>query len=165
MTPSITISYTQGLYSIFDRSVDKPAWRLGNLWADDLVPAISIALDEPRFQGREALRIAFEEANEPNWDGEDAAPAHPLSYEYAKAFLAAFPPTIPIPDVYVDSDGELCLEWDDGPRSVFSVSIGPDGTLTYAGLFGANKSHGVETFTESIPYSIETNILRAWAST
>lgn len=148
--------------SILDRSVGEFAEALSKLWAVDANTSVSVALDGPRSQARAALWAAFQEARAPNWDGEGAAPAQPLSYKYAEAFLDVLSPASPLPDICVDSDGEFCLEWDYGPRSVFSVSIGPDGTLTYAGLFGVNKVHGVETFTESIPSNIETYIIRAW---
>lgn len=160
--------------AMFDAAAGKTTiyrslWRRGQAlrgyWAGYADFPKSVLIDEPSLRGSEDLRAAFEAASKPNWDGEGAASANPLSYEYAKAFLKVLSPSIPIPDFDVDSDGELCLEWDDGPRSVFSVSIGPDGTLTYAGLFGVNKTHGVETFTDSIPASIESNILRARAST
>lgn len=162
-TGSGHLAYALDPSLIFERGVSEVAQFLRKLRADDADRSKSVDIDERWLQVTEALRIAFEEASESNWDGEGAAPAHPLSYEYARAVLAAFSRTIPIPDVYVDSDGEFCLEWDSGPRSVFSVSVGPDGTLTYAGLFGVNKTHGVETFTDSIPVSIENNILRTRA--
>lgn len=164
MTASVDFIWPQEPISIFDRSVGKVAQLIRNICADSAdCSKRSVVVDEPRQRATAALQIAFEEAREPNWDGEGAAPANLLSFKYAQAFLAARSPAIPKPDVYVDSDGELRLEWYGGPRSVFSVSIGADGTLTYAGLFGVYKTHGVEMFTESIPPDIERSILRARA--
>lgn len=52
------------------------------------------------------------------------------------------------------------FEWDNGPRSVFSVAVGRDGSLTYAGLDGGSKSQGVETFGEPIPATVREGIAR-----
>jgi hypothetical protein len=120
----------------------------------------SSAVNEPRSRAFEHLDEMFRKAGEENWDGEGAAPADPLSYGYAQAFLRMLPSWVSNPDVFVDPDGEICLEWDRGRRAVFSVSIGRDGTLTYAGLLGAAKRHGVEPFVDEIPEVILDGIRR-----
>lgn len=131
--------------------------------ASDVEP--SIALGEPRRRALEALERAFAHAQEENWDGVGSAAVEPTTFLYATQFLTALPSTTPAPEVAVDSDGELALEWDRGPRSVFSVSVGRDGTLTYAGLFGHTKVHGVEHLREAVPMAIASGIERVGAST
>lgn len=117
--------------------------------------------DLDRLRAFEALKQAFVEATVENWDGEGAEPADPMSYHYALLFAQSLPGWAPNPDASVDPDGEICLEWGRGRRSIFSVSVGRDGTLTYAGLFGVSKQHGVESFADDIPPAILSGIRRA----
>jgi len=101
------------------------------------------------------------EAATENWDEEGGEPADPMSYRYALLFVQNLPRWAPNPEASVDPDGEISLEWDWGQRWIFSVSIGRGGTLTYAGLFGVSKQHGVENFTDDIPEGILSGIRRA----
>lgn len=110
----------------------------------------SFMMDERRVDLFQSLEGAFADAREDDWDGDGSAAADPLSYVYARALLLSLPQWVPNPEVSVDRDGELTADWDFGPRAVFSVSLGRDGTLTYAGLFGTRKSHGVEPFTDRV---------------
>lgn len=117
--------------------------------------------DLDRLKAFAAMKQAFVEATAENWDGEGGEPADPMSYRYALLFAQSLPGWAPNPEASVDPDGEICLEWDWGRRSIFSVSIGRDGTLTYAGLFGVSKQHGVESFADDIPEAILSGIRRA----
>ena len=63
----------------------------------------------------------------------------------------------------MDPDGEVSLEWYRGPRRVFSISIGSNDELTYAGIFGASKARGVEPFSFEIPHAVLDNLRRLLA--
>jgi len=78
-----------------------------------------------------------------------------------QAFLEALPTTAPIPDVVPEPDGEVAFEWDRGPWCVFSVSVGSDGTLSYAGLYGRRtKAHGTELFVDAVPKAVMDGLAR-----
>jgi len=159
-TSAIALSI-EPLFPATDHGVSTEARRLRELLIKKPEDSsYSSAVNEPRSQAFEHLNEVFREAQEENWDGEGAAPADLLSYEYAQSFLLMLPSWVPNPDVFVDPDGEICFEWDKGRRVVFSVSIGRDGTLTYAGLFGATKRHGVEPFVDNISEVILDGIHR-----
>ena len=68
----------------------------------------------------------------------------PSTFRHARAFIEMLPSSVPAPDVSVDDDGEIGFDWDYAARLVFSVSVGRDGTLSYAGLFGHSKAFGTE---------------------
>jgi len=70
---------------------------------------------------------------------------------YANDLIQRLPSWAPNPEVSIDPDGEISLEWDSGRRCVFSVSVGPNGSLSFAGLFGEAIRHGVQTFSGEIP--------------
>ncbi len=107
------------------------------------------------------LYSTFEECCKPNWDGYSGLAVSFETYLKAKQFIESFPTALSAPELSVDPDGEISFEWYNAPRKVFSVSIGPNNELTYAGLFGASKTHGTETFHDEIPRFVLENIRRA----
>jgi hypothetical protein len=107
-----------------------------------------------------ALNDAFTHAQETGWDGYNALPADPGAYSYALEFLDYLPTTIPLPEIAVDTDGDIAIEWDFSPRRVLSVRVSRDGTLNYAGLVGHASFHGTELLREGIPSAIWTGIER-----
>ena len=144
-----------------DRGLSDDARRLRDLvetFFEDLENSIS--LGERRRSAQLALAQAFAEARDQDWDGVGSAAAEPSTYAYASQFLDLLPSTVPMPDVFADRDGEICFEWDRDARWVFTVCVGRDGTLTYSGLYGYNKSHGVEHLGETLPQIISTNVER-----
>ena len=102
--------------------------------------AQSITFGEHLCETLENLLKAKEEYSVDNWDGYGARAIDELSYQKAVRFALSLPSSIPTPEVHVDPDGEVTFEWYEGPRRVFSVSIGSNYELSYAGLFGANKT-------------------------
>ena len=151
------------IHDTLDRGLSAEAERLRHLFSEPPDASWSVSLDERRARLLQSLEDAFLEARHEDWDGEGSAAADPLSFVYASAFLLSLPGWVPNPEITVDPDGELSAEWDYGARAVFSVSVARDGTLTYAGLFGASKSHGVEPFTDAIPEIVTQSIKRAIA--
>jgi len=119
---------------------------------------VSVTIGERRRRGHRALGEISPKAQPIPARN---APVQPATIHYAREFLDGLPAFVSDPDIYADTDGEVVFEWDFGRRRVFSVSIGPDGTLTYAGLFGHKRAHGIEELAGSIPEVVATNIIRA----
>jgi hypothetical protein len=131
-----------------------------NLDRDSMQP---VSLGKAKSDALQSLSAAFCEACQPGWDGYGAVTASFDSYAKAEKFIRALPANIPPPEVAVDPDGEISLEWYRNPSRVFSVSIGADDSLTYAGLFGASRTRGVETFNLDIPKIVLDNLRRLLA--
>ncbi|MGH8647228.1 MAG: hypothetical protein ACREX4_23325 [Gammaproteobacteria bacterium] len=86
------------------------------------------------------------------------------TYRHASQFLALLPATTPAPEIVVEEDGEIAFDWDLSPRQVFSVSVGRDGTLSYAGLFGIQKAHGVTMLDDdAIPSEVLAGLAKVLA--
>ncbi len=124
----------------------------------------SIAVGEPKRTARDALQEAYQAAQVEGWDGEGAATVEASTYYFADQFLRLLPTTVPNPEIVADTDGEILFEWDLGRRRVFSVSVGRDGTLSFAGLFGYAKIHGTEHLGEVLPSAISDSFHRLLAA-
>ena len=126
--------------------------------------ADSLAISHTAAVAIAGLNRAAGIANSPNWDGYGARPIDRRAYGAALRFLQALPTTTPVPDVSVDPDGEVDVLWHVRPTETFSVSVGPAGRLTYAGLFGDTQSYGTEWFGNEIPQTILLNLSRVVAA-
>jgi hypothetical protein len=91
------------------------------------------------------LEEVLADCSHSNWDGYGAKPISAEAAARVRLFLDDLPSSLPAPDIVPESDGELAIEWNLGPRRVFSVSIGEQGPLHFAGLFGEEERHGVES--------------------
>ena len=96
----------------------------------------------------------FVECLEDDWDGYGAKGVSFASYDHAREFVLALPLQWLDLEVGVDPDGEFSFDWIGDRGSTLSVSIGPNGQLSYAGRFGCARTHGLEPFSQSIPRGI-----------
>jgi len=147
-----------------DRALSEDARALRGLIDEASEFSESITIGEPKRATQEALDAAYATAQVEDWDGEGSATVEPSTYIYASQFLRLLPGTIPVPKIAVDTDGEILFEWDCGRRRVFSVSVGRDGTLTFAALIGHTKTHGTEHLREALPLVISDCFERLVAS-
>jgi hypothetical protein len=143
-----------------DRALSEEAKIIRKLITDASEFAGSMAVGEPKRTVQEALDAAYTAAQAENWNGEGSVSVEPSTYVYASQFILLLPSTAPLPDITADTDGEILFEWDQGRRRIFSVSVGRDGTLTFAGLFGHTKMHGTEHLREALPVVISDYLAR-----
>jgi hypothetical protein len=76
------------------------------------------------------------------------------TYWNAEAFVMALPPGVPLPDLMVHPDGEIAAEWYLARDRVLTISIGPQRSVAFAALIGANKIYGQESFGGLVPDEI-----------
>lgn len=161
MTVAATLPITAFAVTLWgDRALSEEAQIIRQLISDASAFSGSMAVGEPRRTVQEALDAAYAAAQVENWDGEGSARVESSTYVYASQFIRLLPSTAPLPEVTADIDGEILFEWDQGRRRIFSVSVGRDGTLTFAGLFGHNKIHGTEHLREALPVVISDYLAR-----
>lgn len=148
---SVAVAPITGLYftPTVDRGISPEAKLLRELFSPDQNLPGSVTIEEPKRVAQEALDAAITQLKD--LDKEESIEVEASTYAYAEQFLRFLPHEVPIPEITVDSDGEIMLEWDRGRRCVFSVSVGRDGTLSFAGLFGHNPIHGTEDLRETLP--------------
>ncbi|HRE05808.1 MAG TPA: hypothetical protein PKX00_09385 [Opitutaceae bacterium] len=97
-----------------------------------------------RFLDR--LFAMAEECGEEDWDGYGARPADAVALATAVEFVRVLPDTLPGPDLGVDPDGAISLDWTASRTRIFSVSIGKTDRLSCAWVDGTESGHFVVTF-------------------
>ncbi|MGB5085202.1 MAG: hypothetical protein WBO09_11470 [Methylocystis silviterrae] len=73
------------------------------------------------------LLDGYEQLDQENWDGYDAAPITTQTLRYARALVRAIPDTFGLPDIAPSGDGSIGLEWvlDAGHLHKLFLDIGP----------------------------------------
>jgi hypothetical protein len=154
--PAIALNPSEFQFARPDPAISLDARNLRELQGAALEVQDSVALGKTLWD----FELACWEAAQPNWDGYGARAIDRTTYLTAKQFLEAVPRTSIEPDISIDPDGEVSFSWRREPRQVFSVSIGGNGRLSYAGIFGAVNTHGTEYFIEQIPQTILAGLTR-----
>ena len=89
-----------------------------------------------------------------NWDAYGAKAISVDTYLAARKIIhmlnSAFL-NVPMPEIIPEPDGNIGFEWNDDYGRTFLFSIDDNQTLTYAGIFGLNKTHGYETLNDFLP--------------
>ena len=111
-----------------------------------------------------SLAEAAAEASVEDWDGYGALPVLDAAIESAAAFIRALPSSVIQPEVAVDPDGQISLEWFGAKDRIFSISFGDRGRVAYAGIDGSDRWRGAEQFDgHSIPPFLQMGIRRVIA--
>jgi hypothetical protein len=101
-----------------------------------------------------------EECAEQDWDGYGARPVDEDAVLNAEAFVRALPDEVPMPEIAVDPDGSVSLDWIESRHRMFTISIPAGNRIAYAWLDGAEKGHAVAVFDGlSIPVKVRDGIL------
>lgn len=117
----------------------------------------SYVATERRNEAFEAVLDAIRAGRE-RTTGTGARIPDKITFFSALQFLLLLPAAAPFPEVDVDFDGDIAIDWDYGPRRIFSVRVSRGRTLYYAGLIGFSTFHGSEIFGEGIPRRIAEGI-------
>jgi hypothetical protein len=111
-----------------------------------------------KLQAVQQLSNALALASEDDWDGYQAVSADPSALSYALSFISQLPSVFLPSEIAIDNDGEIAFDWDYEPRRIFSVRVGRDGSLNYAGLLGHASFHGAEIMRDDIPSRVLSGI-------
>lgn len=155
MTSTAVLDYP----SVFDEAesaaVSREAEHVRSLFSDARDRFLeSVFLGGAKAECKNELFEACANARLINWDGYDAQPAQAEAVSNALEFIDVLPHGIPTPEVSVDPDGEISFDWCGGRRRQFSISIGANNVLSYAGLFGADRVRGSERFQGVLPRTL-----------
>ena len=85
--------------------------------------------------------------SEAGWDGGEAMPADRQAIVRACAFIRALPDGCEMPEVGVDPDGAVTLDWMVSRHRMLSISVaGNSDRLAYAWLDGTDRGNAVAKF-------------------
>ncbi|MGH9487691.1 MAG: hypothetical protein ACRD04_08905 [Terriglobales bacterium] len=104
------------------------------------------------------LEALWSEAAVDNWAGRDGKALLPGAYWKALDVLEAVLPIAPSPELTVDNDGEVEMDWLAGPDKLLSLSIAADGRLTYTFRDGARAGSVTERFDRGVPPRLAAEI-------
>ena len=94
----------------------------------------------------DALKRLYElaaECAEADWDGYGAEAVSQSAVEHSAYFIRRLPEGLPLPEISVEPDGEIALDWSPTPTQTFSVSIGTANRMACAWVNGTEHGHAV----------------------
>ncbi len=126
-------------------------------WSTRCQQKASLGMFENAFYAdiKAQLDTVFLEASNQNWDGYGAEAADIRSFENAFELIKVLPRCYSKPEITVDPDGEVCLEWYRSPAQLVSISVSAKGMLNYIAFIGKNRMKGTEAFDGEFPRYIE----------
>lgn len=83
------------------------------------------------------------ECAEADWDGYGAEAVSQSAVERSAHFIRRLPEDLPLPEISVEPDGEIALDWSPTPTQTFSVSIGTANRMACAWVNGTEHGHAV----------------------
>lgn len=96
-------------------------------------------------------------------DSDQEHSARAGSIAWALWFVSLLPGDTPEPEVVLEEDGDVALDWEASANSTFSISIDSDGIMRFGGLFRDATRYGRERLASSIPPEILALIARTGA--
>jgi hypothetical protein len=103
------------------------------------------------------LHAACKSSSAPDWDSYGAEPANLAAVDTAAVILRHLPDSLPLPDVSIEPDGSVALDWLPNSVRAFSVSVGPSDRVAYAWFAGTDRGHGV---TRVVDGSLPAELIR-----
>jgi hypothetical protein len=102
------------------------------------------------------LREIAARASAPRWDGEDASPVSVEAHREALQLICMLPSSVPVPDIYPEATGAICLEWYGGkPGHVLVLAVSGVGRIEYSVLNeDGSEGHGRAPFHGGLPRKI-----------
>jgi hypothetical protein len=95
------------------------------------------------------------EYSEPDWDGEGAEAVSSFTVFRAELFIRSLPESLQPPELSVEPDGAIALEWMPSKYRTFSISVGEGDRIAYAWVDGTDRGHAVARLVEGeIPSKI-----------
>lgn len=87
---------------------------------------------------RRELAALKRECSNPNWDGYDAPPLSPVSYDMAIRLARELPRTMAVPTPAVDNSGKMFFQWGSLRGRYLALTFGTKDTDKIVGKVGVN---------------------------
>jgi len=118
---------------------------------------------QPLDKSFTSLLEVYKKCSSAGWDGYGAVALTPDAYEEAKRIIDLLPSSIQMPEIVAEPTGEIGFEWRGRPGRIFVMAVNGRHRITYAGIFGGNKTHGSEHFEETLPSVVIEHLRRLYS--
>lgn len=161
LEPVSTLTFGAPLYALTrPASAVSSEARHVRTYAERMVGRVesSAALFGKRGEVLGALEALVDSHAQDGWDGAAAAPVNRAAIELAMNFVRALPDGYEMPEIGVDPDGAVSLDWLPSRHRMLSISFtGGNNRLAYAWLNGTDRGSGVARFDrQAIPRQVLT---------
>jgi hypothetical protein len=102
----------------FDHALSDAAAELRVTINEALLTGVSVSLSSRIDEMVEKLTSAMSKAHDAG------VKVSPEAFDRALAVIRSLPSHLPTPQIVVEPDGEIGLDWDEGRRQVLSISVG-----------------------------------------
>ena len=124
--------------------------QLNDFFSDDDGPRPEAL--EPALAGREVeFQARLHAVLDELVTDEDQDPVTVAAVRIACRFVRVLPHSLPLPQIAIDPDGAISLDWNPSRTRAFSISVDDSGRLAFAWMNGSDRGHGVVRFQDSIP--------------
>lgn len=93
---------------------------------------------------------------------EDGTLVGSRAFGRALALMNALPPDIPLPEVVVESNGEIGLDWDEGTRRTLTLTVRDTPLVGFSALIGDEPMYGRVAFAGEIPEILRLLLTRLY---
>jgi len=116
------------------------------------------------FDPLETIEDLYRRCRQPNWDGDGAVAVPFAAVSDAKAILLTLPSHYSVPEIFAEATGSIAFEWYRRPGVRFVLTMSGNGSLEYAGLFGAgNEAYGRVHLADGLPKIIQDHLRSLYA--
>jgi len=88
------------------------------------------------------------EYSQPDWDGEGAEAVSASTVFRTELFIRSLPESLQTPELSVEPDGAIALEWMPSRYKTFSISVSEGDRIAYAWVDGTDRGHAVARLVE-----------------
>lgn len=145
-----------------DTGISDDATSLHNIVSNVIRRIYDAADEHKKHTAIDSLLSELEaEYGEEDWDGYGSEPVSKSAINYTKKFINGLPSTISLPEVDVDSDGDILLEWYKNQNKLINITISANSNLFFAARFSQVEStNGKNYFSGIIPKNVIESIQR-----
>jgi len=86
----------------------------------------------------------------------------PTTFVRALKLLDTIPSGFPVPEIGLDPDGEVAVDWIRRDRTTVSVSVGPEGDPTYAAGLADGTAYGYVRWADRFPGALRDLLRRLY---
>ena len=111
------------------------------------------------------LRSVAEACRKPDWDGYGALPANEFSVACAEKILRGLPSEYRTPELAIESDGLVSMDWIASRERMVSATIGSDGAVCFAWLLARKHGYSLDRSGPGLlPKELAEKVLVVFAS-